>query len=161
MHLIRHRIVRPAELERAARTIMTRQGVRLWPLEAQPGHFAGYRYRPAATHDSRSQYYSLIYGGGSGSALLSFCVEGVAQRFEIKQFSLARLLRGSRFIADSVDTERATNASASVARGPILKHSTREGAFVLEVSGSVTGTLVLKPIKLDERRRYLFYRTGS
>jgi hypothetical protein len=163
IRLIRHRIARLYELDQTARTIMTRLGVRIWPLDLPVGQTSGYQYRPSITKNVTGSAYTLTFGNGTASAHLSFADGDSELCFEIRQFSMVRLLRGCRFIVDQVDvsTIHGSHSERNSTRGQIVRQEKREGAFILEVNGSLTGRFVLRPVKLDERRRYLFYRVGS
>ncbi len=163
IRLIRHRIARLQELDQTARTIMTRLGVRIWPLDLHPEQTSGYQYRPSIAKNVTGSVYTLAFGNGTASAHLSFSDGDDELCFEIRQFSMVRLLRGCRFIVDQVDvsTIHGSHSERNTTRGQIVRQEEREGAFILEVNGSLTGQFVLRPVKLDERRRHLFYRVGS
>jgi hypothetical protein len=157
---VRHRIARLGELDQSARAIMTRKGVQLWPLDKCPGWSAGYRYRPSGARDETDSMYTLTFGNCSTSAFLSLGGGDDRLHFEIKQFSLTRLLHGARFIANKVENIPAGELphNKSITRGNVTRMIQQDGGTGLELSGSLTGRFVLRSVKLNEHRRYLFYR---
>ncbi|MCK4607480.1 MAG: hypothetical protein KAU35_09310 [candidate division Zixibacteria bacterium] len=159
MSVIRHRIVRVAGVDAAARSLMTRRGVRLWPLDKLPAAFCGYRYRPA--DGSKSVYTVTILDGDH--CRLSFTDGKCNRRFVIRQFSQARLARGARFIADAADDPpKSTSAVGSENQhGQLLALTQREGSYHLTLSGILNGRFVLRPMRLGGSERYLFYRTTT
>lgn len=163
IRLIRHCIAGVHNLNQSARSIMTRMGVRLWPLDTSPRLFAGYQYRPPDSGIVEDRYYSLAYTSGAASAVIMLTERESKESFEIKQFNLARLLRGGRFIADKVESRsvQERQAGQKATRGQVITLIKREEGLVLELAGALTGKFILRPVKLDERRRYLFYQLVS
>ncbi|MFQ6009008.1 MAG: hypothetical protein ACE5K8_08675 [Candidatus Zixiibacteriota bacterium] len=163
IRLIRHRIARWQELDQSARAIMTRQGVRIWPLVLHVEQTSGYLYRPSIPKIVTGSTYNLTFGNSTATAHLSFSEGDDKRSFEIRQFSMAKLLRGCRFIVDEIDVSPIceSHTKGNTTRGQIVRQEKRDGAFILELNGPLPGKFVLRPVKLDERRRYLFYRVGS
>ena len=159
VRVIRHRIVGAAGIDTAARSLMTRRGARLWPLDKLPPAFCGYRYQP--TNDGQPIYTVTSLDGDH--CRLSFTDGKYNRRFVIRQFSLARLAKGGRFIADAADDPpKSTDAIESEnPHGQLLALTRREGSYLLTLSGVLNGRFVLRPMRLNGRERYLFYCTAT
>ncbi len=160
---IRHCITRAHNINHTARSIMTRRGVRLWPIDMHPWQSAGYQYCPSHSGSIKDRHYSLVHSNGAAAAVMTFNEGEHRHGFEIKQFHLVRLLRGGRFIADRLEEERVHGLTLdkSTARGQIIDLAAREDGYVLETVGPLTGRFILRPVRLDGQQRYLFYRLVS
>lgn len=163
IRLIRHCIAGVRNLDQSARSIMTRMGVWLWPLDTNPSQFAGFQYRPLNSDIVEDKQYRLTFTNGAAAALLTLLSGEYKERFQIKQFNLARLLRGGRFIADKVEgrSVQELQSDKTTTQGQVVTLAKRGEGLLLEMVGSLTGKFILRPVKLDEHKRYLFYRLGS
>jgi hypothetical protein len=156
---LRSRVVEPGEIEGVVRSLATRDGVRLWPVNNGPLQHPGYRYCPRETSRTASEIEDFEVGlhPDNGVALMSFGCHGERLRFQIRQFNVERLGRGSRFVADRVDgtpsgENRRTLTGRTVASAAV------NGGYRFSFDGDLRGSFVLRPIRLDGRRRWLFYR---
>jgi hypothetical protein len=160
IRMIRHRISAVNNLDRTARSIMTRNGVRLWPVETSPWPSAGYQYHPLNTGTVEDGYYSLIVARSDPSGTLVLADGNYKEIFQIRQFNLARLLKGGRFIADIAESRLAEQPQVdkTTTQGQILSLVNCGGGYVVDLAGPLKGKFILRPIQLDGRRRFLFYR---
>ncbi|MEW5995266.1 MAG: hypothetical protein AB1744_12865, partial [Candidatus Zixiibacteriota bacterium] len=160
--LIRHRIVGHNEIDAATRLLMTRQGVRLWPLGENPLLSPGYRYQPKGGRLLRRNHYTLAIEHDNSSALLSLVESRTIHKYRIRQFAMARLQKGSRFLADPVDgnVSEPELSHDRLVSGQIRSLEKRGEAFVVEPAGTLTGTFVLQPVIINGQRRFLFYKVG-
>jgi len=165
IRLLRYEVVAAGEVDSAARRLMTRDGVRLWPVTELPPRSAGYRYRPKAGRTAAESY--TIFGVGNGQmlgdhAVLAFPVEGRTRWFIIRQFHLARLKRGARFVADEATEGATAQGSPQNSRsGRVVELTQRNGGFVLRLAGPLDGDYAMRSIRLDGRERFLFYRKAG
>ena len=163
IRMIRHRIASVNNLDRSARSIMTRNGVRLWQVEANPWPSAGYQYRPLNTGTVEDGSYALIIARSGPFGTLVFVDENCKETFQIRQFNLARLFKGGRFIADKAESRLAEQRQVDkiTTRGQVLSLVNCGEGIVVDLDGPLAGKFVLRPIQLDGRRRHLFYRLVS
>lgn len=167
IRMLRHEVVDIQQVDRAARSLMTRDGVRLWKLDELPPQSAGYLYRPVGEKQPVSSYrvcYPATSDGlqaGSEHMTFTFTHEGEQRRFVIRQGNQARLARGARFVADEVPVKDGTNRNLSTeAKGRLVELSRQDGGYLLRLSGALEGWFALRRIKLEGQSRYLFYRRG-
>ena len=156
---MKHRIVAAAEIDDAARNLMTRDGVDLWTLDAPPPEHPGYRYRPVGTRDVSGPSYRLTLSALDGG-WLEFGDGTERRAMKINQFNLARLMKGAHFVADDCSGSRvpsARNGTRSL-DGSVTELKAIGRAVVLELSGGLCGRFALRPIRLEGRRRWVFYR---
>ncbi len=163
IQLIRHSITRVSNLDNSARSIMTRDGVRLWPLGSNPLQFAGYQYRPSKQDAVKDGSYTLTCNSSSPFATLALADSGRIEMFRISQFNLARLLRGGRFIADKAEVRsvKAPPGDRRTTQGQIVSLVNRDEGIAADLTGPLSGRFILRPARLDGQRRYLFYRIAS
>ncbi|MEA3296571.1 MAG: hypothetical protein U9R56_01760 [candidate division Zixibacteria bacterium] len=161
IRLIRHKIVEHQAIDQVARLLMTRDGVRLWPTDNLPPASKGYRYRPI-DHTHGVYSLSLTVNGGR-SAVLSFTEGKQRHQFVIRQFNHARLLKGGRFIADrrEADSLQSFHTDAAKEQGMVIEVKRAMDGCFLTLTGILNGRFALRPVLLDGRRRYLFYRISS
>jgi hypothetical protein len=159
IRMIRHRIAAVNNLDRSARSIMTRNGVQLWPVEANPWPSAGYQYRPLNTGTVEDGSYTLTIARSDPFGTLVLTDGNCKEIFQIRQFNLARLLKGGRFVADKVESPPAERQQADkrTTRGQVISLIERDEGIIVNLTGPLTGKFVLRPIQLDGRRRFLFY----
>ncbi|HWR81787.1 MAG TPA: hypothetical protein VN285_00640 [Candidatus Deferrimicrobium sp.] len=161
IRLIRHHIGRGDEINRLAPRIMTRRGVRIWPVHANPAKTTGFVYCPPVSSSSTEGNYELLTSANNAGGYLKLHDgTGDTRVFVLCQFNLARLLKGARFMADRVENETAVmeGRNRQAYKGRINSVRASDDGLVMELSGTLPGTYVLQPVTLDGRRRYLFYR---
>ncbi len=160
IRMIRHRITTIDNLDRSARSIMTRNGVRLWPVEANPRLSVGYQYRPLDSGAVEGGHYGLTITSNSPYATFVLSEGNCRETFLIRQFNMARLLRGGRFIADKTEGRFAgqQRGSERTARGQVVSLIERDEGIVVNLTGPLSGKFILRPILIDGHRRFLFYR---
>ncbi len=157
MRLIRHRIVAGKSLPAAARTLATRRGVRYWRLGSDPLTSPGHRYMLPSEPVERKPRYRLTYPPHSAHAFLSFNDGERDMTLLIRQFHLPRLMKGGRFIADVVE-KTPSGAARGALNGVVTSFTRQDEGRILTLTGALSGTFHLQPVKLDDRTRYLFYR---
>ena len=167
VRVLRHEVVSLEQVDTAARSLMTRDGVRLWKHDELPPQSAGYQYRPVGERLSLGSYrvcYPASLDGmqtGSDNMTFTFTHDGAERRFVIRQGNQARLARGARFVADEVPAMEGTNRDLSTdVNGRLVELSRQDGGYLLRLSGALEGWFALRRIKLEGRPRYLFYRRG-
>ena len=158
--MIRFAVADANTLDRVSRRIMTRQGVRLWPVGQNPATSQGQRYLPGRREDEVADTYSLTYRKDRTHATLGLEAHGRKRRFVIRQLNLSRLMRGGRFIADEISVK---DVCAEVVRdegttGNLLELTESDGSCLMKLSGPLTGRFMVKAIRLDGQERHLFYR---
>jgi hypothetical protein len=163
VRMIRHRITSVSTLDQSARSIMTRNGVRLWPVETSPWQSAGYQYRPLNTGEVEDGSYTLTIASNGPFGTLVLADGNCKKTFQIRQLNLARLHKGGRFVADKVESPSAERQQADkrTTQGQVISLIERSEGLVLDLAGPLTGKFVLRPIQLDGRKRFLFYRLIS
>jgi hypothetical protein len=165
IRLLRHEIVSVDQIDAVARSLMTRDGVRLWSRSETPPASAGFRYRPNGDSLSGDVYQICAVGEDGDSRLskdsmvLMFPVNGEYRRFEVRQCDPARLAQGARFVADELplsDTRRASSDASQTGR--LVEITPRRGGYLLRLAGVLEGSYALRKIRLDGKQRFLFYR---
>lgn len=153
----------------AARTLGTRDGVRVWPKGKYPPQFAGYRYQVVSHQEARLDttlavgYYTLKVNSESGRAQLMMTENDVVLRLEVRQFDVTRLNQGSRFVADAA-SESNTDSDGDITMavcGDILQSQRVGKSMSWKLSGRLSGVFHLQPIKLGERERHIFYQATN
>ena len=146
------------EIEAVSRKLATRDGVRIWAGGEEPVVSAGYRFLPGETAAIPACGYRLILPASTGMARLLLSWQGVESSFDIRQFNLRRFDRGGRFVADRAETGAA--GRGTVINGRIASLAAEDDTVTLECAGRVSGTVMIRPVRIDGRRRYLMYRVG-
>ncbi len=163
----RHRLtIRPLRYRRCAkleiadtlRTLGTRDGVRVWPSDRAPITSAPYRLTSENTPTVKPDEYRLHIREGSPTASLMIPYDCAVLRFDIRQFHLGRFRQGVRFVADRIEHRGALPPARTTISGRVTELAEDDGAFVMDFSGMLSGTVVVRPIKIDGRERYLVYR---
>ncbi len=161
--MIRYCVALGRDVHRAALSIMTRQGVRLWPADADPSASAGFLYRPQPKPSRTADQYTLVPAENDTQVTLALTTAHDDLRYHVHHLNLARLARGCRFLADRVDPasgpEHQDNPRTS--RGRIRDLKSRGDGLVMQLSGILTGTFVLQPVELEGKRRCLFYQVRN
>lgn len=165
--LLPHEICALPEVEQAATRIATRDGVRIRPTHLPLKDHAGYRYRPAGAEVISGLSYTLMQPDANGTAALVFTDGEEVYRFLIRQFHLQRLFHGAKFLADRWGVDRKSAGDVVLApdgcrclSGQLIEAVSADNAFRLRLAGKLTGTYLLRPVKIDGVRRHLFYRAG-
>jgi len=166
IRIVPYRIVSLDSLERAAREIMTRDGVEIWPLP-KSGLFPvsddvqAYNFHPANNVPATKPCYRLEVQPGSGAATLILSgVESAsrsAQAYEIVGFDSALLRRGRRFAARPIELSRDKSEAKStvVLEGEILSTEKCDGSLVVRCAGESGQELAMRPIRLGGRDLFL------
>jgi len=163
IRLIRHSVTCVDNLDCLARSIMTRNGVRLWPVDADPLLSTGYQYRPSDTDTVENGTYTLSYNQHRPFGTLALANRGGKETYQIRQFNLTRLLRGGRFITDKAESQpvEALQVDERTIQGQVKSQVHHGEGVVLDLTGPLSGRFVLRRVKLNDRRRYLFYQSSS
>lgn len=153
VRLIPHRFAGRGNILSQAREIMTKSGVEIWPMD-EPHR--GYRFRPSAMHELPVQRYALRMIPDAPHAILTLNTRTINVAFFIKHFHQARLDQGARFFADQTACR-----SLDGCDGEIVDLTPVDSAFRLTCSGYLDGSYLLRPIRVDGRRRFLFFKLMS
>lgn len=162
---MRHRLVTREQLADAVRCLATRNGARIVALSspAQTERRQAYRIRSAAA--KRQSDYTLAVTPGTTLARLSVQHRGERCEFQLQQFDLRRWQQGRRFIADRVsDAEEIRQRECRLFCGePPEEPRSGNEKVAINLLGTEPTSLVVRPILLDGRGRYLCYlrRTGD
>ncbi len=147
-------------LRQAARAIMTRDGVRLWDeKESVPGTVM-YCYQPRTTDSVTENIYTLHFDNGTGLGILCYEHSGSIVQLLIRQFNLSRFRKGGRFVADSISDSSPTSDHGGFpvsGSGTVVSTVQRGEGMILSLKGMIDGTCVVKPVKINDKKRYLFY----
>lgn len=163
--ILRHCFTDLIGINAAAKSIMTREGVRLW-LANESIPKVVYKYYPEKAADSIKNginYYSLLISNRTGNAFFSIGGDDGIKRFIIRQFNLARLQKGGRFIADHLSEIDAVDISDSdiTQCGRVVRYYAFNEGVIMQLSGHLRDEYIIQPIKIDSRNRWLFYRENS
>ncbi len=154
---IRHRLADIAAIDSVAQEIKTRDGVTIQAAGHQDQSVTVYRYNPPVTERAEG-HFSLITMGASGAARLSFTSADVAVHFVIGQFSLCRLIHGGKFLADRLSGCGAGSLlPGDRVSGQITDFRQEGEAYALQLAGQLSGRLMVRPVKLDGRFRWVMY----
>jgi hypothetical protein len=168
VQIIPHRLTEYEDIDRAAREIMTRDGVEIWPEHqvtrlTYSGESAGYLYCPNHLPGRSAQKCEIMQAGdrafltiGSGSGIRTHTRPSLV--FELFTFGPAALNEGCRFVA-----RRETNAPPAVNRDTLMSDQLQRfektaEAYSFECAGAMKGSFVLRPIRLRGEDCYLFYQ---
>ena len=162
---IRHCYADVVGVTAAARSIMTREGVRLWP-ENEDNPKTIYKYKPGINNHANvpsggnESFYSLHFSEKTGHAWFSIGYNSSIERFIIRQFNLSRLLKGGRFIADRLSRVDAVNISTChiIQCGQVVGYKNSGEGITMNLSGNLRGDFIIQPIKIEKQNRWLFYR---
>ncbi|MFH2048995.1 MAG: hypothetical protein ABIJ12_06085, partial [bacterium] len=163
--ILRHCYTDVVGIDTAARSIMTREGVRLW-LENETIPKLVFKYSPekvAGSFANANKYYSLHISDRTGNAFFSIGGDDGIDRFIIRQLNLARLLKGGRFIADrlsEVDAVDVTN-SHIIQCGKVEEYNAINDGIIMQLSGHLRDEYLLQPIKIENQKRWLLYKGNN
>ncbi len=161
------RIAGAKELVTLAWRMRSTHGVDLWPLDQLPPFHLGWRFDPASGKHHRSPQYTLTRLPERNLALLTLDSTSERRRFLVHQFDPRGLLRGCRYIADPAGDDLLTlfssddaSPAANVSRhtGDLSALAPRGEGFTFTSGGILRGSFVIRPVRLDGRTRFLFYR---
>ena len=160
--ILRHCYTDVVGVNASARSIMTREGVWLWPENESIPNLV-YKYNPekaAGCFEDAKTYYSLHISDRTGNAFFGIGGDGGTDRFIIRQFNLARLLKGGRFIADRLSEVDAIDISNShiIKCGKIVGYNAINDGIIMQLSGHLRDEYIIQPIKIENQERWLFYR---
>jgi hypothetical protein len=122
----------------------------------------GYLYRPEPNHNTVGARYSLTGLLNTDDVLLRLDDVTGKNVYSIRNFNHERLARGRRFIADKIDDpERRDGSTVSRGRGRVGKIHEENDALVISLAGHLEGEYVIRPVRLEGRPRFLFYRLSG
>ena len=156
---LRHRIVSSDKLPDAVRRMQTRDRVRIWLNSTPPPEHSGYQYKAGMSDSLAEGQYGLLTHCERTDAMFIVRSNGSLNRFRICQFSMARLYKGMRFLVDEVSLEPVTKGSESHV-GRIISSESKDGGMKFSLKGKLNGKFIIRPVKLDGEKRYLFYSIG-
>ncbi len=161
VRMIPSRRVKGGDLERSAREIATQLGVEIWPAGSSDALAQGYCYRPPAISECRPGY-ALCLADAHAVSTLTITNKDRAFTFQISQFDRDLLDSGRRFVADllagGVDQVKSQFATL---QGNLIRVKEREHGYVIRLDGDFGGTYVFRPILLNGRARFLFYKIDA
>ncbi|MFQ5452903.1 MAG: hypothetical protein ACE5D6_01795 [Candidatus Zixiibacteriota bacterium] len=158
--MIRHQITNVTNLDNYARRLMTKKGVRLWLEDQLPPNYAGYHYIPDTDNRNFHKSFCLVMFKGNCDALLNLNDNGSDEKYIIRQFSLTRLMKGSRFVSDRI-TDNCSDINIdkeTKIKGELKEFENKDDGLLLKFEGGIKGKFVLQPFKINGINRYLFYQ---
>lgn len=160
LKVLRYRIVKGSELTKTIPTLMTRQGVRIWPSDQSPAHNSGYLFQPGGSEQIAGKY-RLSTNGSDGTALFTLETDSHIDRFQIKGFDLNRMQSGRRFMADrlSKDHDSSLPSGVTLLTGMIKNLSEEKSCLCMSLTGSLNGSYRIVPARLNGEERFVIYRT--
>ncbi len=158
--VIPHRIGNPVDLGAEVSRLVTRDGVRLYRWDGKVDLTRGYHFKSCPQEATSGSSYHLVMDNSSAVACFTFEDTDCDRSIAIRQFNLSRFLRGSRFVADFVEGENDRPTGGSGHRGTVEIESGSGEGKRMKLSGGLQGLFYLRPIKLDGRKRYLFYKVS-
>ncbi|UCD18350.1 MAG: hypothetical protein JSV44_05415 [Candidatus Zixiibacteriota bacterium] len=111
-----------------------------------------------AVNPSRVRY--TVHEQGDSDLLVTVNCKDESECLIIRNFSEDLLRRRSRFVADR-ETTAPPESSIVKGGGDVLDCRRCQDGMVLELDGFLNGTFLLRPIILNNSRRWLFYRVES
>jgi len=156
---IPHAVVERGGLEEAAAALATRDGVRLWPVGASFALDPGFHYRPRQHRRGTAGYRLVQATGEGGFGWLHLSAGQTGSVWRLGRFHHTRLMKGSRFIAERVETApAATPKETTQLKGAVLSMAHDGEACLMQLAGALNGRFVLRPTQLNGVRQWLFYR---
>jgi hypothetical protein len=158
------RIATHAQLETAARSIQTRDGVVIWPLNRPAPHFAGFRYRSEASARGFAGWYRLVVDKSSPDVLLELSYDGARENFFIGGLAGDKRSENASYLAYRVEIQSATDSGKSrdAITGRISKIERHEAALAMELSGDWPVRIDMRPALLNGRNCLLLnYRAAQ
>ena len=164
-----YRISDRTNLERAAREIMTRDGVEIRPLgrrgrSDQPDAVQVYLFQPSAQAGLRREADEFTLAIGDSTARLTIATgHGISNKHEnltldLTAFDSPGLLAGHHFLATPTEPSTVPELSGRILRGRIGRVQVEGDALLFDATGELTGAYYLRPIRLHGRECYLFGR---
>lgn len=159
---LRHRFVKGSELKTTIPSLMTRQGVRIWPSDQSPGQDCGYHYRSSGSVKMAGNY-RLSLNDKSGSALLTLDDSSEILRFQIKNFDLSRLESGRKFVADRLGEggQSGLPDSGTLLRGSVKDFTAEKPYLSFSLAGSLSGSYRIIPARLKGEERFVIFKAGN
>ena len=161
---IRYRRVCRAEIFPAARMLRTKQGVEILCPSERPGEMHAYLFCPdEGVPGMIENNEGVSFAVGHDRALLRVGGDIESQQYVIKDFSVLSFTQGRRFIADRVESGHAVPSESSVdlIDRAATKVSAVGRAVLIETSDRQIGTVVLRPVTLNVKKRFLCYRVPT
>jgi len=160
--MIPHRVADFKELHRRALEIKTRDGVEIWLPDSSPIVAHGYLYQPS-TIACESDGYTLAVDDSTGSGLLVVRHKDKEACFEVVGLDCERWLSGGRFVAREIKQAalRCTSRLKILRTGDFIEAKKQGDSLQLDLCGKPRERLILRPIVLDGRKQYLFFRQCS
>ena len=152
--LVPCRVATHARLEAAARSIQTRDGVVIWPVEHPAPHFAGFRYHPESSTTAPAGYYRLVYDESPGDARLELSCDGLRENFILTDFAADKHSEQARYVARRVEVDRARELppQRESMTGRVGRIVRRESALDMELSGDWPVRIRMRPALLNGRQ---------
>jgi hypothetical protein len=151
--LVPYRMATHAQLEAVARSIQTRDGVVIWPLEHPAPHFAGFHYRLEASGREAAGWYRLVLDESSPDALLELSHDGLRENFVIAGLAADKRSERTRYVAHRVEIGPVadTGESRETMTGRINRIERHEAALELQLSGDWPVRINMRPALLNGR----------
>lgn len=158
-----HRIGVVAEIDRLASEVMTRDGVEIWQLDEAGDISDGRHYRPKQPAVSDPNRYSMVSGSGGHASSLIIKHQLLPEPIEVRAFKPESQYQSSRFLADSHSLSKKSDQldhKFSI-HGPVTGVVKKGTGWIIHLGGKLRGEYILRPAKLNNRKRWLFYRQSD
>ncbi len=156
--VIRYQTGLASEVDKLAPTLKTRDGVRLWTVDALPPDHPGYCYQPEEIPRAGNRY--VLHVDADERCQLNFDDGLDSYRLRLRQFHPARLNKGARFVAEEAE-KLSVPAGKRTVSGSIERILRVGRSMVLELSGGLQGRFALQAVRLYGKSCWLFYRLGN
>ena len=164
VRLLQYRIATRERLSQAVTEVATRDGVEIHPI-GQPTA-RGYWYRPQSDSRRRTLASEITLQLGDGPARLALqadrltmnCGDPVSLTFDLLDFDLTQLSSGRRFLARKTRPGRVSLREGRTLTGRLNRIAQKGDGCRFEGSGDLSGSFILRPIKLKGEAQFLFSR---
>ena len=156
-----YRITDGAGLSLVVPQLATRSGVEIWPFDALPLTDSGFEFSTKSPVSGRQKTYRLNLIPGTCQARLTIRDSSSTSTYLLANFDRNLLNRGARFVADRLMDTSDAEPFPNQLSGLINSLATTEMSIRLNLSGSMQGDYVIRPISIGGKTRFLFSRLVS
>jgi hypothetical protein len=156
-----YRITDGAGLSLVVPQLATRSGVEIWPFDALPLTDTGFEFSTKTPASERQRTYRFSLPPGTHQARLTIRDSLSASTYALASFDRNLLNRGARFVADLLTDTSDSESSPSQCSGLIRSLLTSGESMRFNLSGSLQGDYIIRPITIGGKTRFLFSRLAS